>query len=56
MEYLKQKKQKKQGRIALVPKKKKKAKRKVYFGMEVQNAIIRYNETPDESKKNKIYV
>tara|TARA_Y100001963_G_scaffold80674_1_gene111958 strand:+ start:111 stop:821 length:711 start_codon:yes stop_codon:yes gene_type:complete len=32
-----------------------KPKRKVYFGMEVQDAIIRYNDTDNPSKKNKIY-
>ena len=38
--------------------KKKKAKRKVYFGMEVQDAIVRYNDLdPDtqQSARNKIY-
>ena len=35
-----------------------KPKRKVYFGMEVQDAIIRYNaldNVKDQSKRNKIY-
>ena len=33
----------------------KKAKKKPYFGIDVQNAIVRYNETDNSSKKNKIY-
>ncbi len=33
----------------------KKKKRKVYFGQEVQNAIIDYNSTENKSVKNKIY-
>jgi len=39
------------------PKKKpgRKPKRKVYFGMEVQDAIIRYNDTDNHTLKNKIY-
>ena len=46
----------KQGRI-VVPKKKpgRKPKKKLYFGQEVQDAIIRYNDTDNPSKKNKIY-
>ncbi len=54
-----------QGRI-VVPKKNnkikkeikevvKKKKRKVYFGMEVQDAIVRYNDTDNIALKNKIY-
>ena len=38
--------------------KKKKAKKKLYFGMEVQDAIIRYNgldPKKDQVKRNKIY-
>ena len=31
---------------------KKKAKRKVYFGQEVQDAIIEYNSTESSSEKN----
>ena len=53
MEYLKTKKQ----RRVLVPKKKK-AKKKMYFGMEVQDAIIRYNAldpNKDQAARNKIY-
>jgi len=34
---------------------KKKAKRKVYFGKEVQDAIIEYNSTESSSEKNIIY-
>ena len=34
---------------------KKKAKRKVYFGQEVQDAIIEYNSTDRSSEKNIIY-
>ena len=34
---------------------KKKAKRKVYFGKEVQDAIIEYNSTKRSSEKNIIY-
>ena len=45
---------KKQRRIAVVPKKKK-AKKKLYFGMEVQDAIVRYNDTDNTVLKNKIY-
>ena len=33
----------------------KKSKRKVYFGQEVQNAIIRYNGSDDNGVRNKIY-
>ena len=45
-------------RRTVVPKKKKKAKRKVYFGMEVQDAIVRYNALDpdkDQDKRNQIY-
>ena len=35
--------------------KKVKKKREPYFGMKVQDAIVRYNDTDDASKKNKIY-
>ena len=52
MEYLKTKKQ----RRIVVPKKK--AKKKLYFGLEVQDAIIRYNDLDpekDQAKRNKIY-
>ena len=52
MEYLKTKKQ----RRIVVPKKK--AKKKLYFGPEVQDAIIRYNDLdPDthQAARNKIY-
>ena len=34
---------------------KKKAKRKVYFGKEVQDAIIEYNSSNDSSERNTIY-
>jgi hypothetical protein len=44
MEYLKRRQQ--------MPRKK---KSKVYFGKDVQDAIIRYNESIDNSKKNRIY-
>ena len=46
----------KQGRVVVA--KKKKAKRKVYFGMEVQDAIVRYNALDPEKcqlERNKIY-
>ena len=33
----------------------KKSKKKLYFGMEVQDAIIRYNGSENPSKRNKIY-
>ena len=34
----------------------KKKKRKVYFGIEVQDAIVKYNSNPDNfSLRNKIY-
>ena len=33
----------------------KKAKRKVYFGQEVQDAIIEYNESNDSVERNEIY-
>ena len=32
-----------------------KRKNKVYFGMDVQDAIVRYNESKSDSKRNKIY-
>ena len=32
-----------------------KPKRKVYFGMEVQDAIVRYNGSDDDNERNKIY-
>lgn len=32
-----------------------KRKNKVYFGMDVQDAIIRYNESKSDSERNKIY-
>ena len=56
MEYLKTKKQ----RRVVVAKKKpgRKPKKKLYFGMEVQDAIIRYNDldpVKDQSKRNQIY-
>ena len=41
-------------RRVVVPKKKK-AKKKLYFGQEVQDAIIRYNDTDNHALKNKIY-
>ena len=34
---------------------KKKAKRKVYFGQEVQNAIVDYNSSKSDIERNKIY-
>ena len=34
---------------------KKKAKRKVYFGQEVQDAIIEYNSSKDNNERNIIY-
>lgn len=33
----------------------KKKKRKVYFGQEVQDAIVRYNGSTNDSKRNRIY-
>ena len=33
----------------------KKSKKKLYFGPEVQDAIVRYNDSNDDSKRNKIY-
>ena len=33
----------------------KKKKRKVYFGQEVQDAIVRYNQSDVPSERNKIY-
>ena len=50
MEYLKTKKP----RRIVVPKKKK-AKKKLYFGMEVQDAIVRYNDSNNDAERNKIY-
>ena len=44
-------------RRVVVPKKKK-AKKKPYFGMDVQDAIVRYNDldpVKDQSKRNLIY-
>ena len=40
-----------------VPKKRgrPKSKKKLYFGPEVQDAIVRYNTSENPSKKNKIY-
>ena len=35
-------------RIVVVPKKKK-TKKKLYFGMEVQDAIVRYNDSNNDS-------
>ena len=32
-----------------------KKKRKVYFGQEVQDAIVRYNQSTDDEKRNVIY-
>ena len=32
-----------------------KPKRKVYFGLEVQDAIVRYNTSTNDSERNKIY-
>ena len=32
-----------------------KKKSKIYFGQEVQNAIIRYNGSENDSERNKIY-
>ena len=46
-------------RGVVVTKKKKpgrKPKKKLYFGMEVQDAIIRYNDTDNTVLKNKIYL
>ena len=33
----------------------KKSKKKLYFGPEVQDAIIRYNTSTNDSERNKIY-
>ena len=52
MEYLKTKK----SRRIVVPKKK--TKKKLYFGPEVQDAIVRYNDldpVKDQSTRNIIY-
>ena len=46
MGYLKQRRQKMS---------KKKAKRKVYFGQEVQSAIIEYNLSTSDGERNIIY-
>ena len=35
--------------------KKKKPKKKLYFGPEVQDAIVRYNQSTDHAERNKIY-
>ena len=40
---------------AKVVKKKRRKKSKMYFGMPVQNAIIRYNESSNPVIKNRIY-
>ena len=40
-------------KVPKVPKAKK--KRKVYFGLEVQDAIVRYNLSTDDYERNKIY-
>ena len=43
-------------RMIVMPKKK--AKKKLYFGMEVQDAIVRYNDLDpekDQTKRNRIY-
>jgi len=37
------------------PKPPKKKKGKVYFGMNVQDAIIRYNQSENDAERNKIY-
>ena len=50
MEYLKTKKQRR-----IVAPKKKKAKKKLYFGPEVQDAIVRYNTSTNDAERNKIY-
>ena len=31
------------------------SKKKLYFGMEVQDAIVRYNTSDNDSERNKIY-
>ena len=49
------KKQKKTKEVVPQIPKKKKAKKKLYFGMEVQDAIVRYNDTDNSARKNKIY-
>ena len=33
----------------------KKKKRKVYFGQEVQDAVVEYNSSTDDSERNQIY-
>jgi len=45
----------KAGKPKKKPGRKPKKNKKVYFGMEVQDAIVRYNQTERPSKKNKIY-
>ena len=49
------KKQKKTKEVVSEIPKKKKVNKKIYFGMDVQDAIVRYNSTKNTSKKNKIY-
>ena len=59
MEYLKRRhkmpKKKTNDVKAEIKKITKKKKRKVYFGQEVQDAIIEYNSTEKSSEKNIIY-
>ena len=38
-----------------MPKKKKKRGR-VYFGMDVQDAIVRYNDSDNNTERNRIYL
>jgi len=46
----------KQGKIVVAKKKPgRKPKKKLYFGQEVQDAIIRYNDTDNSNLKNQIY-
>ena len=49
----------KQRRVVVAKKKPgRKPKKKLYFGMEVQDAIVRYNDLDpekDQSKRNQIY-
>ena len=49
------KKQKKTKVVVPVPPKKKKAKKKLYFDLDVQDAIVRYNESTNDAERNKIY-
>ena len=49
------KKTKKTKEVVPKPPKKKKAKKKLYFGLDVQDAIVRYNDTDNHVLKNKIY-